>query len=371
MSIALIALTALGGARALADEPASSASSVDRSVVERTIASWPPRSLLAARQMLDKYGAPNEATAAELVWRDHGGFKRIVVSKVELPHNFPKPHVDVITHTVAYRVPAAKAGALAAFDGSISFDRTAGELSVRGDTEDHNFLALNLAHDIITRNLSPTAARAAFAKTIAEASAGARPRYVMALQFNTAAKAKTAADAGAATIAGSPKRAPAGLVDNSQPMSDAEILGTLIAIHEGEIRVASQAERESLSPKVLQFAMTMHKDHGKLLASTMKVAKTAKITPLETTAVENLRLQNARDLAALVPLEGPRFSSAFLAAMVKQHNEVLDQIDEQLATSAKHAAVKKLLAETRLRVAMHAEMAEQLQNAGSEPQAMR
>ncbi|MGE0547156.1 MAG: DUF4142 domain-containing protein [Kofleriaceae bacterium] len=365
---------ALGMSVAAADDPklpAAPAKTVDRSVVERVVGSWAPRPMLAARQMIEKYGAPNEASDDTLVWRDQGPFKRISVSNVELAHNFPRPHLDFIEHTIAYRVPAAKASALAAFDGSVSFDRTAGELSARCDLEEHNVLALNLANDIVARNTSPAAARAAFAKYVSEAEAGAKPRYVTALQFDPAAKARNAADADVTTVAGAPKLAPPGFVDASQPMTDAEILAQLIAIHDAEIRAASQAESESLSPKVLELAITLHKDHGKLLAATMRIAKAAKITPWQTTAVDNFRQQSARDLAALVPLEGPRFSTAFLASMVKQHNAVLDQIDNQFATSAKHASVKKLLADTRVHVAMHAEMAEQLQNAGGQPQAMR
>jgi hypothetical protein len=54
--------------------------------------------------MLAKYGVPQEATAEQLVWHRMGQYKRITVTKIEDPHDFPLPHTDYIEHTIDYRV---------------------------------------------------------------------------------------------------------------------------------------------------------------------------------------------------------------------------------------------------------------------------
>lgn len=51
-----------------------------------------------------------------------------------------------------------------AYDGSVSFHRTRGELSAECDVEEMNLLALNLAHDVITGKRTPADARAFYAK---------------------------------------------------------------------------------------------------------------------------------------------------------------------------------------------------------------
>ncbi|MBA3392144.1 MAG: hypothetical protein H0T89_05840 [Deltaproteobacteria bacterium] len=116
--------------------PPPPATPAARAAVDKILATWSPRPVLAAQQMLAKYGLPQEATSEQLVWHDQGPYKRITVTRIEIPHDFPKPHMDYLMHTVNYRVSSAKASALVAFDGSVVVDRTAGEMSARCDLED-------------------------------------------------------------------------------------------------------------------------------------------------------------------------------------------------------------------------------------------
>lgn len=100
--------------------------------------------------MIDRYGPPDEATPSLLIWYGNGPWKRTIVYRDEVPHNFPKPHTDLLEQFIDYRVPPAKCDDLAAFDGSVIPERTKGEISARCDMEEMNFLALNLAHDSVT-----------------------------------------------------------------------------------------------------------------------------------------------------------------------------------------------------------------------------
>ncbi len=333
--------------------------SVDRGTVDRILATWTPRPVLAAQQMLAKYGTPQEANSERLVWHNQGPYKRITVTKIEIPHDFPKPHMDYLMHTVDYRVPSAKATALVAFDGSVIVDKTAGEMSARCDLEGHNILTLNLANDIATGKTDAKRARTTFGKNVVADVKGEKPPYVTTLQFVPAAADKVR-DADVSVIPGSPKRA-ADMTMDSGPMTDAEILAMVAAVDENHVLAGAEAAAKKTSPQVLEYARMLHVAHGKNAEATLKLGAKIKVTPIETARVDKMRVKGAGELAALVPLDGDRFGTAFMAGMIKGHTEVLAMIDSQLLTAAKHDLVKKHLTATRGHVAMHLEEAKKVQ----------
>ena len=134
--------------------------------------------------MLEKYGAPAEATPTRLIWFNNGPWKRTIILKEETPHNFPMPHMDVMEQVINYRVPPDKFDNLARYDGSVIVERTRGEMSARCDKEEANFLALNLAHDIISGRRGVVAAREFYAEQIQELMAGRKGPYVTGLIFD-------------------------------------------------------------------------------------------------------------------------------------------------------------------------------------------
>lgn len=148
-TMALLAVTVLACTpRTIATT--SSGEVINRGVVLASIENWPAKSQEAARFMIDKYGVPNEQTPTTLVWYATGPWKRTILSKEEVPHSFPKPHTDLLEQFIDYRVPVDKYDELAAYDGSVIVERTKGEISARCDKEAMNFLALNLANEIVT-----------------------------------------------------------------------------------------------------------------------------------------------------------------------------------------------------------------------------
>ena len=112
-------------------------------------ADWPEASKQAAAEMYEKYGEPDGVTEKMVIWNDAGPWKTTTVYKDPVPHNFSKPHKDVLEQTVNYEVPTDKIDELSAFDGSVFAKRTSGVLGTTCDKEPMNVLTLNLAHDII------------------------------------------------------------------------------------------------------------------------------------------------------------------------------------------------------------------------------
>lgn len=159
--------------------------SKDKRRAQAAIEEWPDAAQRAARAMIDKYGEPEVVSEELLLWRNTGDFKRTVVFREEVDHDFPMPHKDVLLQTVSYRVPAEKADELTRFDGSLYVDRTAGELSAKCDREEANILTLNLAHDIIEDRRGVDEARRFLAETLVSAMAGRESDYVEGLKFET------------------------------------------------------------------------------------------------------------------------------------------------------------------------------------------
>lgn len=132
------------------------------------IQDWPAESKEAAQLVLDRYGEPQETSETRLTWYNAGPWKRIVAQKAFFRHDFPAPHTDSVESVIDYRVPPEKVSELAAFDGSVIVERTAGEVSARCHDEEANFLALNLMHDIVSGKKSVQEARNYYTKEFAD-----------------------------------------------------------------------------------------------------------------------------------------------------------------------------------------------------------
>lgn len=132
------------------------------------LSGWPDASQKAAKMIIAKYGMPNEQTSTMLVWYNNRPWKRTVIYKMESTHSFPIDHKDVMEQTIDYKGAPKMADELAEYDGSVTYRRTDGELSAKCDKEGANFLAINLANDVVMGKKSIDDARKFYAKTIKE-----------------------------------------------------------------------------------------------------------------------------------------------------------------------------------------------------------
>ncbi|HEV2735644.1 MAG TPA: hypothetical protein VGV85_12440 [Longimicrobiaceae bacterium] len=156
----------------------------DRASMERMMTGWAPASREAAAFMMNKYGAPASMSGDMLVWNRTGPWKRTIIYREAVPHNFPMPHPDVMEQFIDYRVPPALFDELAMYDGSVIVERTKGEMSARCDKEGANFLALNLAQEIATGKRTVADARRMYAEQITAMKAGRPAPYTERLMFS-------------------------------------------------------------------------------------------------------------------------------------------------------------------------------------------
>lgn len=157
--------------------------SVPLTEAEAIVESWPKAPQKGARQLLKQYGPPNEATPTKLFWYRKGPWKRMVVTRDVITHNFPAPHSDFLTQWIDYQVPVEKFDDIGRFDGSCLVDRTAGEAGARCDSEAANVITLNLMHDIVTGARSLDEARAVYAENMAAYAMGRPAPYAERLLF--------------------------------------------------------------------------------------------------------------------------------------------------------------------------------------------
>ncbi len=151
--------------------------------VEHLVADWPEPSRLAVMMTMEKYGMPDGVTPMMVTWMDTAPFKRTMVYRDPVQHDFPAPHPDVLEQVIDYQVPPAMFDELAMYDGSVIVERTKGELSARCDKEPLNMLALNLAHEIVANGMSVEQARTTYAEQAMAFKEGREAPYTERLTF--------------------------------------------------------------------------------------------------------------------------------------------------------------------------------------------
>ena len=174
---------------------AQSAAQSAESWAQKNLAGWPAKTIALAVELLKKYGQPAEATPTQVTWFHNGPWKRTVLFKEGVTHNFPKPHQDVLEQTIDYRVPVEKVAELLKYNGSLVIDRTRGELSAHCDSEKQNLIALNIANDIVTGDRNVEQALAYHAQIIVGLRDGEPESYPQKLRFKPVESADAAEEA--------------------------------------------------------------------------------------------------------------------------------------------------------------------------------
>jgi hypothetical protein len=98
-------------------------------------------------------------------------------------HNLPFPHSDGIEQFIDHEMPMEKASEVAAFNGSVTLHFTRGEISACCHSEEANFLAINLAHEIIRDKKTFEQARDFYVHSILAFHWGQPVPYMEGFQF--------------------------------------------------------------------------------------------------------------------------------------------------------------------------------------------
>lgn len=156
--------------------------------VEATLATWPQRPQRAAHAMIEKYGLPDESGKKRLVWNDNGPWKRTIVRRDAAN--------EVLSQTAVYRVPNDRYELIGGLPGRVSAERGREELAASSDSESLNFLALNLADEVISGKRQLDDAHKAYDRAAALAASGKSSPYTQSLLFAEPPAAPAPAPAG-------------------------------------------------------------------------------------------------------------------------------------------------------------------------------
>lgn len=150
---------------------------VPEGTVRTFLETWAAPVRRLAWRVIGKYGLPHEATEHLLLWFSNEPWRRTILYHGGPVHRFPYSHYDQLEQIVEYRAPIEKVADLMAFSGSLSVNRTKGELQVCCANEELNVATINLAHAIVMGELTTEQAR----QKLAEVVQARRLRWPVAL----------------------------------------------------------------------------------------------------------------------------------------------------------------------------------------------
>jgi hypothetical protein len=158
------------------------------------LAGWPEATQRLGAQLMTKYGAPTEITKRQITWINSGPWARTTLYKEGVAHNYASPHRNVLEQAVLYKVPIDKLVALAQFNRSLVVDLARGELVSSSDSEEINFLTVNVADEVIRGKRTAEEARIHFAQLVRAKMIKEPEQELQKLEFMPAKSSKETAD---------------------------------------------------------------------------------------------------------------------------------------------------------------------------------
>src|SRR5215471_506609 len=143
--------------------------------------------------------------------------------------------------------------------------------------------------------------------------------------------------------------------------TDEQILQALHTANSGEIEQAKLAQRKSKNAQVKHFASMMVKEQTAADRKGKEVAKTMHVSPSVSSISSSLESDARQQTSSMSSRTGADFDRAYMDAQVKEHQSLLDLIDNQLLPNAKAAEVKAHLQTVRSTVQSHLKEAQDIQ----------
>lgn len=150
-------------------------------------------------------------------------------------------------------------------------------------------------------------------------------------------------------------------VQNIAVKKDGEIIATLMTLNKGEIAAATVALKKTSDPAVKDYAQMLMKDHTANLKQTIQMSHQLHLPPVDTKMVKNLQADTKKQLKTLKGLNGQAFDKMFIGDMVTDHQNALNIIDNTMLVNVNNIALKKQVEATRVHIAHHLEVAQEIQ----------
>lgn len=155
---------------------------VEMKHLKSVIAAWPERSRLIADVIVQEYGVPDEINDSRLDWSSARPWKKVVVFRDAAAAERP----GVLLEVLAYGLSDDQRRALAGFERGVEYDPIRRELGACSDDEGTNFLAVNLADEVLQGRRTAAQARELYDRTLSLSYSGKASPAMRGLQFRPA-----------------------------------------------------------------------------------------------------------------------------------------------------------------------------------------
>lgn len=149
---------------------------------------------------------------------------------------------------------------------------------------------------------------------------------------------------------------------NTNKYSEGEALAWLMTVNKNEIAAGKLALSKKMDIKVKKYAELMVKEHTENLKQTQQLSAALNIKPIYSESVNDLKENGKNELETLKPLTGIDFMKAYINAMVKGHQEVLNRLDQYISSNDTSIKLESHLKETKGHVETHLEKAIEIQS---------
>jgi putative membrane protein len=173
----------------------------------------------------------------------------------------------------------------------------------------------------------------------------------------------TANPSGLPSSADVPREGPAAGSTEAQPtmqLTDGQILEIIHAANVGEIDQAKLALSRTADPHVKSLAQMMVRDHTQAAQKGMVIAKKANIERQASPLSQSLESAAESATGTLKAEPKADFDKNYVDTQVREHQDVLDSIDQKLMVNVSSPDLKAYLVEVRAAVASHLQHARDL-----------
>ncbi len=151
---------------------------------------------------------------------------------------------------------------------------------------------------------------------------------------------------------------PSGGTGAASDLSDAQIFAVADAANAGEVDQATLARLKAHAGSVKTFASGMITDHGAAKKKGRELSKELGIPAQSSAFSAGLERDSESIMSDLRRAEGDAFDRVYMQTQVKEHQQVLKMIDDQLLPQADAPKLKDLLTDMRTTVQKHLDHAQ-------------
>jgi len=148
---------------------------------------------------------------------------------------------------------------------------------------------------------------------------------------------------------------------SSNAITDDQIAAVTSNANSGEVDQAKEITKKTKNGKVRTFAQHMITDHGANYKAQLELEKKFNITPKENEISRQVQSDGKTILTSLQAATGADADKQYIEAQIREHQTLLDTLDNKLIPNAKNGDLKAFLQKTRDKVADHLKMAKDVQ----------